>query len=359
MSTEGQHPQSQPKRGLPNRKAALRRSVALLDKRLWRRVILTPITLISAAIGVITSPVVAAAAVLRDTMQKRPRVPTLRLAALVVGALIIEVLGMMLSFITWILTGFGNLGSERWRWHLHRHYMGWYTRAMLTLVTRVIGTSIVWRDHADLAAGPVVFIARHTSFFDAVIPATVLSQRNQLLSHHIVTHGLRYSPCIDIVGHRFPNRFIKRTPGQGSSELGRIEDIGRLLDERSAAIIFPEGTFRNPERFERSVRRLGRRQPELAERARGLEHVLPPRASGTFALLQGAPLADLVVCVNTGFEAFGSINDIISKPYTDGPIIIETWRIPRAEIPDDEQAFSEWLFEQYVVIDDWVRDQQA
>jgi 1-acyl-sn-glycerol-3-phosphate acyltransferase len=202
-------------------------------------------------------------------------------------------------------------------------------------------------------------VARHTSFFDAVIPATVLSQRNQLLAHHIVTHELRYSPCIDIVGHRFPNRFIKRTPGEGSAELGPIRDIGGLLDDRSAAIIFPEGTFRTPERFERAVRRIGRRQPDLAARASELAHVLPPRSNGTFALLQGAPTADLVVCTNTGFESFGSIKDIVTQPFTDKPIIVETWRIARADIPDDADAFSDWLFDQYVLIDEWVKAQDS
>lgn len=359
MSTEPISSQNaRPSGRLPSRSTTLRRVVALLDKRLWRRIILTPLTLVAAAVGVVTSPLIAVATTVRDLAQRRTQVPTLRLAILVVGALVVEVFGMALSLATWIFTGFGKLGTDRWRWHLHRYYMGWYTRALLTLITRVLGTKIVWRDQADLATGPVVLIARHTSFFDALIPATVLCQRNRLLAHHIVTHGLRYSPCIDIVGHRFPNRFIKRTPGEGSAELGPIEDIGRLLDRRSAAIIFPEGTFRNADRFERAVRRLGRRQPDLAARARQLDHVLPPRASGTFALLRGAPEADLVVCTNTGFEAFGSINDIVSKPYTDAPIVIETWRIPRSEIPDDEQAFGEWLFDQYVAIDDWVSQHQ-
>ncbi len=331
--------------------------LTLLDKRVGRRIILAPAALLAAAIGVVASPLIVVVTVGRDLILRRKRMPTLRLAALVVGALVIETFGIALSFITWIFTGLGWLGSDRWRWHLHRAHMGWYTRAMLTLITRVLGTKVTWRDHADLSSGPVVMIARHTSFFDAVIPATVLSQRNQLLSHHIVTHGLRYSPCIDIVGHRFPNRFIRRTPGEGSAELGPIRDIGGLLDDRSAAIIFPEGTFRTPERFERAVRRIGRLQPELAARARELDHVLPPHANGTFALLQGAPTADLVVCTNTGFESFGSITDIVTRPFSDRPIIVETWLIARADIPDDANAFSDWLFDQYVMIDEWVSAQ--
>lgn len=334
-----------------------RQILVLLDKRAGRRIILTPAVLLAAAIGVVASPVTVVVTVGRDLILRRKRFPTLRLAALVVGALVIETFAMALLFITWIFTGFGKLGSEHWWWHLHRSYIGWYTHAMLTLITSVLRTKVIWRDHADLSSGPVVIAARHTSFFDALIPATVLSQRNKLLSHHILAHGLRYSPCIDIVGHRFPNRFIKRTPGKGSTELGPIRDIGGLLDDRSAAIIFPEGTFRTPERFERAVRGIARHQPEMAARARELNHVLPPRSNGTFALLQGAPTADLVVCTNTGFEPFGSIKDIVARPYTHTPIIVETWRIARADIPDDTDAFSDWLFDQYVVIDEWVSAQ--
>jgi len=305
-------------------------------------------------IAVVISPILIVVAALGDLIQRRRRMPRLRLLVLVVGALIIETVGLAVAFITWILSGFGYLGSERWRWHLYRGYMGWYTNSLLHLITRVIGTRVEWRDHGDLSSGPVVLLARHTSFFDALIPATVLCRRNKLLAHHVVTHGLRYSPCIDVVGHRFPNRFIRRSPGEGSSELTHIEQVGTVLDQRSAAIIFPEGTFRNDDRFERVVRRLRRRRPDLADRAMTLDHVLPPRSNGTYALVQGAPTADIVICTNTGFETFGSIASILGRPYTDKPIVVETWRIARDQIPEDAESFNDWLFDQYVSIDEWV-----
>lgn len=333
-----------------------RRAVALLDRRLARRLIIAPITTLLALLGGLLSPLLVGAAGLRDALTNRPKLPTVRLTILLIGALIIETIGMLVSAATWLLTGFGYLGTARWRWHMHRSYMGWYTRSMLALITRVIGTSVQWRDSADLSAGPVVLIARHTSFFDALIPATLLCRRNQLLAHHIVTHGLKYAPCIDIVGHRFPNRFIKRTPGEGSSELAHIEAVGSCLDHQSAAIIFPEGTFRSPDRFERAVRRIRRRQPALAQRAETLAHVLPPRANGTHALLKGAPDADVVICVNTGFESFSTIKEIVEQPFSDQPIIVETWRIDRSEVPTDPDEFALWLFEQYVLIDTWVEN---
>lgn len=334
-----------------------RRLIALLDGRLVRRLTIAPAVVIAAVVGFALSPIILLVLYGADKIGGQPRSRRVRLVALVIGALVIEVLGMIVAFASWIVAGFGFLGTARWRWHLQRRYMGLYTRVMLGWIARVLGTTIEWRDQATLDQGPVVVVARHTSFFDALIPATLLSNRNGLLAHHILTQGLRYGPCLDIVGHRFPNRFIRRTPGEGSSELAHISEIGALLDHRSAAVIFPEGTFRNPHRFERVVRRLRRRDPELAQRAQSLRHVLPPRANGTHALLDGAPDADVVVCTNTGLEGFGSIREIVERPFSDVPIIVETWRIDRAEVPmADSDTFNEWLFATYEAIDTWVEE---
>lgn len=315
---------------------------------------IVPLVFVATALLIATGPVLLGAALVADLLTLRRRLPRVRLLALIVGACVIESIGMVVCLGMWFATGFGLVGRKRWRWHRHRAVMGWYTNSMLGLIVAVLGTHIDWRERADLGGGPVVLLARHTSFFDALIPATLLAHRNGLLAHHVVTQGLRYAPCIDIVGHRLPNRFISRDPGEGSAELGPIEHVGSQLDERSAAIIFPEGTFRSPSRFERAVRRIGRRDPERAARAATLEHVLPPRSNGTYALLTGAPQADVVICANTGFEPFGSIKQIVDRPYADRPIVIETWRIPRSQIPHDPDEFNDWLFEQYVEIDRWV-----
>lgn len=337
-----------------------RRILALLDRRLVRRLTITPMVAITAIVGLLLSPFLIGGLLILDKVTGQPRSRRARLAALTIGALTIELIGMLVAVGAWIITGFGLLGTPRWRWQLYRPYMGLYTRAMLGWILLVLGTTIDWRDGADLDRGPVVLLARHTSFFDALIPATVLSNRNALLAHHVLTQGLRYGPCLDIVGHRFPNRFIRRSPGEGSSELIRLSEIGGFLDDRSSAVIFPEGTFRNPERFERAVRRLRRRRPELADRALSLHHVLPPHANGAYALLTGAPDADVVVCANTGLESFGSIKKILSTPVSDRPVIVETWRISRSEIPlSDVTVFSQWLYETYEDLDQWVTKTQS
>lgn len=306
-------------------------------------------------VAVVALPLTLIVAALLDRGRPWQRV---RLVCLAAGALVIEICGMVGALVAWVITGFGLFRHQRWSWHVHRSLMGRYTSTLLRLIARVLGTRVEWR--ADpIPSGPVVVLARHTSFFDALIPATLVADRNALLPHHVVTTGLRYLPCIDLVGHRFPTRFIRRSPGEGSAELIEITKLASYLDDRAAAIIFPEGTFRSPERFDRAVQRLRRRHPDLADRAAGFRHVLPPRSSGAHALLAGCPEANVVICVNTGLEPFGTLAEINASLVADRPIIVDTWNVQRADIPEDADAFNEWLFDEYLRIDEWVESQRS
>lgn len=331
----------------------------LFESRLTRRILTIGGLLVASVVSLVLSPVLLIGAYLADVIRSDSARPRVRVVLLVFGIMLVELGAMVISLTHWVSTGFGLANRHEWAWHHHRYLIGWYTNALLAVITRVLGTTIDWRDSADLSSGPVVVIARHTSFFDALIPATLLCRRNKLLAHHVVTHGLRFSPCIDVVGHRFPNEFIKRTPQQGSEELASITELGNALGERSGCIIFPESTFRTPDRFARSIQRLEERAPRLVADAKSLRHVLPPRPSGTVALLAGAPDADLVVCANTGFEDFGSMREILRSPVSRRPIVIETWRIDRSTIPDEFDEFSDWLLAEYARIDEWVEQRHS
>ncbi|MEM7095826.1 MAG: 1-acyl-sn-glycerol-3-phosphate acyltransferase, partial [Actinomycetota bacterium] len=252
-----------------------------------RRLITIPALFILGLSALLLLPITLVAAGLLDRGRPWNRA---RLVLLVTGGLTIEMTGVLAAFLLWLGTGFGvftRLIPTRRRWQLNRRLMGAYTAAVFWWIAKILGTHIEWRSRGDTITGPVVLMARHTSFFDALIPATVLSHHHGLLAHHVVTSGLRIMPCIDLIGHRFPTRFIRRTPDEDSHELVEIEQLGTHLDGRSAAVIFPEGTFRNPARFERAIDRLRRRSPEIADRAAALRHVLPPRPAGTRALLRG------------------------------------------------------------------------
>lgn len=328
----------------------------LLDYRVLRRFVTIGATLLLTLVLVPLSPVLVCAAWIKDRVNRLPESPTARTVVLVIGMLVIELVSMVATFVVAARDGFGLFAArdDRSTWGRNRALMGWYTSTQLRYICWVLRSPIDWRDHATLDDGPVIVMARHTSFFDALIPAALLTKRHGVLAHHVVTAGLQFAPLIDIVGHRFPNCFISRNPGVGSRELVPIEALGNQLSGQSGCIIFPEGTFRSPQRFERAIRRLGRRYPERAAQAQTLQHTLPPRPNGLWALLQGAPHADVVVCTNTGFEQFGFVRDIATNMPSRVPLVIETWRIPRAEIPAEFEAFTDWLFAEFAKIDAWV-----
>jgi len=346
---------------LPSKSPLLR----LLDRPVPRRIVTVGAALVVVIVAVPLSPFLVLGAWLKDRASGSRQSPTARVVVLVIGALVFEVVSMIPTLLVAIRNGFGlgkrgrDRPEDRRSWQRNRALMGWYTNTQLRFICWVLQAPIEWNDHAPTAPGPVIVMARHTSFFDALIPAAMLSGRKKMLAHHVVTAGLQFAPLIDIVGHRFPNCFISRNPGVGSRELGPIEELGSQLDENSGCIIFPEGTFRSPERFERAVRRLSRRSPDRAQQASALVHTLPPRPSGIWALLQGSPTADIIVCANTGFERFGFVRDIVRNMPSRTPLQIETWRIARADIPDEFEAFTDWLLDEFARIDRWVSEHQV
>ena len=118
---------------------------------------------------------------------------------------------------------------------------------------------------------------------------------------------------LDIAANRLPDVFIDRAPGPDSPVLRRLEDLASGTDERSVSVIFPEGTFHTPERLDRAATRLGATRPDLEPLARTLRYMLPPRPSGTLALLRGAPDADIVLMGHVGLEGFGSMKEILER----------------------------------------------
>lgn len=280
-----------------------------------------------------------------DRLRRQPHLPATRLVRLIAVLTAVEFVGLIRIAIVWLRS---STGDE----HKLTRLLGWYTQTLLRGVAWAVGTTIEWHGTEHAATGPVVVAARHTSFFDAVIPGALLAHHNHLVPLHVVTKGLQYGPCIDIVGHWIPTVFISRAPEAGSAPAD-IADLATHLTTESAAVIFPEGTFRNPARFERAVNRVAS-TPELAARAAQLRHVLPPRPAGTWTLLQGNPEADLVICANTGLERWGSLRQIRSAGTANAPIQIGAWRIDRKHIPTDVDEFGIWFLDQWIEVDDWV-----
>ena len=326
--------------------------------RLTRRAVSIPTVVVAAIVLVITAPIWIIGATVADAVTDWKRHRFLRVGAMMTFYAVNECFGMALLLTAWLATG-GGLGMQsRWsmRWHGWVH--GRWTKNILAATKRCLGADISITNAELVEPSPVVVLARHISLLDAVLPSVLLTTGQPNTPRHVFMQELLWDPCLDIVGHRTPNSFVDRSVG-GTVAVDDARRIGTTVQPRGSAVIFPEGGFRNPRRFERSLERLAERRPDLSARAAALRHILPPRPAGSHALVEGAEGADAVIVAHTGFEGIGSIKEIMRNVPLEHPIEVTLRRIPRGDIPMDADGFHTWLFEQFEWIDQWAEARVA
>jgi len=330
----------------------------LLENRFLRRIVTVPTVVVASTLSVVLAPLTFVGSLIVDLLRSRSTI--FRKVVFFTTALVIEVLGLVVSLLLWVVTGFGLARCTRWSRAGHARLMGIYASTLLGLIAWAIGRRrLDVRGAEVLSPGPVIVAARHTSFFDALIPAALMQHKqHRLVPHHVLASELLVAPCIDIVGHRLANVFVHRSNSRARGhreQLDRIRELGTTLEANSGAVIFPEGTFRTPRRFAKAIDRARRRDPDLGDRLNELAYMLPPYPNGIYELLMGCPSADLVLCLNTGLEAFGSAAAILNLASTHQPITVECWRFERTSIPtSDQHAFEQWLVDRWFEVDAWV-----
>ncbi len=317
-----------------------------------RRLVSIGVLFFALTMVVLAVPALLVVALVADLVTGWRRIRWTRLLALVVGVLTVEALGVVMAGALWVAAGFGTRNASARAQLQNFRLEAWWVRSLLAVCRRTVRMNMVIDGLEHLTDGGVVVIARHTSLGDALLPADLCANQARLQLRYVLKRSLRWAPCIDIVGHRLPNHFVNRSPDD-NIEIRALEDLACGLDARSAVVIFPEGTFHTPERAAKVVARLRESRPDIAQRAADLKHLLPPRPGGTFALLDGAPHADVVVIAHVGFERFSSIARIVRSVPFSSPIQVVLWRVPRVEIPAEPGPRLDWLYNEWHRIDEW------
>lgn len=331
-----------------------RRRVPPRDWR--RRAAVWPAIALGAPIVVALAPLLFAVALVLDLFTGPTRLRFVRLVGMTLNYLVLTMAGLIAGFVLWLATGFGAATRTRWSQRAHHRVQMWWTGSMLRAVERWLGAAVTIRG-SDLArSGPIVVLARHASFFDAVVPSVVVDRGGDLRVRHVLKQELSWEPCLGLFGHRLQNHFVDRWRG-GGRDVGAIEALAAGAGD-DALIIFPEGTFRSASASARVLERFAQREPERAARLQ-LRHLLPPRPGGVSALLDGAPEADVVVIGHVGFEAFGSFRSIVANTPFRHPVQVEAWRIPRCELPEESAARLAFIDEQWQRLDDWIEDHHS
>ncbi len=263
-----------------------------------------------------------------------------------------ELAGLSVAGGLWLarLTAPGRTG-ERYQ-AAHRSLQNWWALGLFRAASRILRLRLSVEGADAVKPGPVLVLIRHASLADTLLPAVVISARGIRL-RYVLKRELLWDPCLDIVGQRLPNAFVRR--GSGESEVGAIAALARDLEPDEGVLIYPEGTRFTRAKRERALTRIAASErPELLARAQALRSVLPPRSAGTLALLDANPTADVLIVAHTGLENLSTAAEILRLGAHERIIRVRVRRVPRASIPVARAARIEWLFDEWARVDAFV-----
>lgn len=322
---------------------------------MWaRRAITLPLLVVVTAVWLALLPVTLALAGIADVVRGGPW-PLVRCVAFLAIYLCCEVAGVTAAAVLWLVSGAWT-GTPRAR-YLARNValQAWWANALYRGIERVFGVRTVIEGEDAIEPGPILVFIRHVSQADTLLPVVLITRRHGIALRFVLKQELLWDPCLDIVGRRLPNAFVRRGSGESEREIAAVRRLTEDLGPRDGVLIYPEGTRFTPEKRLRVLDKLATRAtPALVAAAARLRHVLPPHVGGPLGLLAANRGADVLFCAHTGFEPAGSPADLIGGALVGATIRVRFWRVHAAHIPVEEDARVQWLYEYWNCIDDWI-----
>ena len=265
--------------------------------------------------------------------------------------LLIDVAGILGLFGIWLGCGFGH-DRERmvdWTWHFQQLWIGWF----FGIVRVLLGLKVEVEGEECLRPGPVIVFIRHASIVDNLLPSVFIAARERIHLRYVLKRELLSEPCLDIAGPRLPNYFVRRDTGE-EIERRRVQALAEGMGPEDGFLLYPEGTRFTPERRDRALEKIAERDPARARRLARIEYLLPPKAGGVLAVLDGAPGTDVVMMAHQGFDGMRLISDIWDGELAGRVIRMRFTRIPASEIPAGRDERVEWLDNVWLEMDDWI-----
>jgi 1-acyl-sn-glycerol-3-phosphate acyltransferase len=320
-----------------------------------RRALTVPLYGGLCAAAVLGLPALVALAALVDVVRGGPWV-TVRCVLFFTVYLCCEVAGVVASLALWLGSGVWA-GTSRARFlAANLALQRWWARTLFAGAARIFRFTVEVEEPPDVARGPVLVFIRHASVGDTLVPAVFLSDRHGLALRYVLKRELLWDPCLDIVGNRLPNCFVRRGSGDSAREVAAVVALLDDLGPRDGVLIYPEGTRFTPAKRARILARLAAAgDAAVAARAEALTRVLPPRPGGPLALLEANPGAAVLFCAHVGFEGAGSFRQLLAGALVGRRVRIAFWRVPFDDIPCDPGARAAWLWDEWARVDRWVR----
>ncbi|MBN8609761.1 MAG: 1-acyl-sn-glycerol-3-phosphate acyltransferase [Deltaproteobacteria bacterium] len=324
-----------------------------------RRLVTIPLVALACALTWTTLPALLVLALVIDVcrfaLARRAFMAT-RLTLFALYYLSAEVIGLAALTLVWVGTlPRGRGASIDATYKVQRHW----ARGLFGAARRLLSLEIEVDGDACVTPGPIVVLLNHASLLDALLPTVLVTHAHGIRLRFVLKRELLVSPCLDVAGLRLPNVFVDRSATQTQLELDKIRALGLALGPNEGALIYPEGTRMTADKRTRALAKLAESDPVLHAEASSLEHVLPPRFGGTFALLDGAPEADVVFLAHRGLEGFAHYRDFLAGRLVGSTIHVRMWRVPRREIPVERDARARWLLARWREVDAFVGSPRA
>lgn len=308
---------------------------------LRRRAVTIPTLLLATATATVTAPALLLGAALADLLGRGKLFAT-RTALFFLAYLWAETVGLCAAAWLWVRyrdeAAFvaANARTQR-RWAL---FLFGAASKLFGIRTEVEGGDALDRP------GPYLLYIRHASTLDTLIPFVIDPQRT---FRYVLKEELLADPCLDVVGNRLRNCFVRRGGDRRDEEVARVVNLGRDVLDSEAVVIFPEGTRFTAAKRERHIAR-----DDTDPLSARLHATLSPLRHGAVALGTQCRDLDVVIVAHRGVERAASLRDLLRGGLTRAMLHIKVWRAPASEVPRDEPEFRRWLAEQWVAVDAFV-----
>lgn len=345
---------SMPGTGSPHKKVQPYNKERLVAR--WvRRAITIPLvylltTLAWAALPGLLVPLLAV-----DLVTRR-RFALCRAALFLCLVLAVESVSLLVVLAVWLI----NLPIRGARQQRFLRHNAWLQTRFCTTLYRLAEWTYGMRTVCPAAvpppgAAPLLVLVRHASTADTLLPVVLLAAQGGHFLRYVLKRELLLDPCLDIVGNRLPNYFVRRGGDDSAAELRQLLALAADMGRGEALVIYPEGTRFTPTKRTRVLARLRERGPSRAlQLAEELQHTLPPLQKGPLALLAENRGADLLIIGHTGLEVTGSLPALFGGGLIGQTVHVFLRHIPFAELPQDPDAQAELLAALWREVDQFI-----
>lgn len=286
----------------------------------------------------------------------------LRVAWFLFVYLVFESLMLVVLFVLWIASGFG------WKIHsapfvdLHYRLAAWWLRRVMGSGRKTFNLRIERDDQDETqiyqTGRPLIVFSRHAGPGDSFLLIDALLNQLHRRPRIVLKDLLQLDPCVDIALNRLPNRFIPSKGRAGNVVIESIAELSGGMGPGDAFVLFPEGGNFTPARHARAIEKLeeiGR--PGLADQARQMQNVLPPKPTGALTAIAASPDADIVFVGHVGLEELSTLKDLWRGIPMDASVITRLWYVTADELPPEPER-DQWLYDHWTVMDEWIDRQR-